>query len=179
MASNMANADVSSETTLKDVNDTFASIPQAQDRHTWRHGEKHPDLKKKKHMDKHFQDMTQEDLPPMVEGEEKYDKSHLEQSLKKQNQEEWIKELGLTDEQRKQAEALRQKNREEMEPIMQKMKELKEQAEKLREANKAEFESILTPEQKEKLQQMQKARHKEQRHMKPNRPNKIEKNRKK
>ena len=68
--------------------------------------------------------------------------------------ENFAKELELTAEQQKQASQLHEEMREKMKPIKEEMKKLREQAEAIREENKKAFESILTPEQKEKLEQM-------------------------
>ena len=82
--------------------------------------------------------------------------------------EKFATELGLTSDQKKQAEEMRQKMRSEIEPLKKQMDELRQKIKDIREKNKTEFEKILTLEQKEKLQKMHdrmKHRFKEKRHI--------------
>ncbi len=74
--------------------------------------------------------------------------------MKKDHQDRFAKELGLTDEQKVQAEKIRQAGREKMKPLMEKMKTLRKEMDELRKANMQEFEKILTPEQQTKLKDM-------------------------
>ena len=71
----------------------------------------------------------------------------------------FIEKLNLTEEQKMKAQELREKNKPQMQEIFSKMKELKKQADEIRRQNKKEFEAILTPEQKETLEKMQKEHH--------------------
>ena len=71
----------------------------------------------------------------------------------------FIEKLNLTEEQKVKAQELREKNKPQMQEIFSKMKELRKQAEEIRMQNKKEFEAILTPEQKEILEKMQKEHH--------------------
>lgn len=72
--------------------------------------------------------------------------------MRKEHAEKFAKELGLTEEQKAQAEKLREEGRKKMEPLMKEMKDLRERMDAERKANMEEFEKILTPEQKEKLE---------------------------
>ena len=67
-------------------------------------------------------------------------------------------DLGLTEEQKKEADKIRESGREKMKPLMDEMKMLRGKMDQLREENMKEFENILTPEQKTKLEQMKKDR---------------------
>lgn len=96
-------------------------------------------------------------LPPPPPGHEfdhpgrgpKFDhKKHKEMGEK------FAKELGLTEEQKAQADKIREEGREKLKPIMKEMKALREKADKMREENMKEFEKILTPEQKAKMEKM-------------------------
>lgn len=71
----------------------------------------------------------------------------------------FIEQLNLTEEQKMKAQELREKNKPQMQEIFSKMKELRKQADEIRLQNKKEFEAILTPEQKETLEKMQKEHH--------------------
>ena len=92
--------------------------------------------------------------PPFLEEE------HHPHMDRKAHFENFAKELGLTPEQQKQAQALHEKMKEDMKPVKEEMKKLRQQAHQIREANKTAFEALLTEEQKEKLKQM-KPPHKE------------------
>ena len=61
------------------------------------------------------------------------------------------KKLSLTDAQQEKAKEIRQKGREQM-------KEMHEKMQKLRQENMKEFENILTPEQKEKFEEIKNER---------------------
>lgn len=61
-------------------------------------------------------------------------------------------DLGLSDEQVTQAEKIREDGRAKMEPLMEQMMKLRGQIDQERRANMQEFEKILTPEQKQKFQ---------------------------
>ncbi len=67
-------------------------------------------------------------------------------------------DLELTDEQLKKAEDIHTKGRQEMEPLMDEMKNLRARMDTKRRANMEEFENILTPQQKEKFENMKKHR---------------------
>lgn len=66
----------------------------------------------------------------------------------------FAKELGLTEEQKKQAKLLHEEMHIQMKPIKEEMKKLREKAHELRQENRKAFEAILTEEQKEKLKQI-------------------------
>ena len=68
-------------------------------------------------------------------------------------------ELGLSDEQKEQADKIRQDGRAKMKPLMEERKVLREKMNDVRKANMEEFEKILTEEQKTKFEAM-KAKHK-------------------
>lgn len=68
----------------------------------------------------------------------------------------FAKELNLTDEQKVQADKIREEGRKKMEPLMQERKALHDKMEGVRKENMAEFEKILTPEQKEKFENIKK-----------------------
>lgn len=68
--------------------------------------------------------------------------------------ENFAKELELTEEQQKQAEQLHKEMREKMDPIKEEIKKLHKQARLIREEHRKAFETILTPTQKEKLEQI-------------------------
>lgn len=86
--------------------------------------------------------------PPFLEEE------HHPHMDRKSHFESFAKELGLTPEQQKQAQALHEKMKEDMKPVKEEMKKLRQQAHQIREANKTAFEALLTEEQKEKLKQI-------------------------
>lgn len=65
-------------------------------------------------------------------------------------------DLGLSDEQKAQAEKLRTDSREKMKPLFEQMKELRAKMDELRKENMAAFEELLTPEQKNRFDQMKK-----------------------
>ena len=72
--------------------------------------------------------------------------------------ERFARRLGLTDEQKAQIEQFRKEDMAKMAPLFEQMDELRKQADELRKENKARFESVLTPEQKEILQEIHKKR---------------------
>jgi len=74
--------------------------------------------------------------------------------MRKAHHDKFAQELGLTDEQKAQAEKIRQAGREKMKPLMDKMKAMHKEMDKLRQENMQEFEKILTPEQQTKLKEM-------------------------
>ncbi len=74
--------------------------------------------------------------------------------MRKEHHERFAKELGLTDEQKAQAEKIRQAGREKMKPLKEKMDALHKEMDELRKENMNEFEKILTPEQQTKLKDM-------------------------
>ncbi len=74
--------------------------------------------------------------------------------MKKDHHDRFAKELGLTDEQKAQAEKIRQAGRKKMKPLMEKMKALHKEMDELRKENMREFEKILTPDQQAKLKDM-------------------------
>ncbi len=90
------------------------------------------------------------------------------------------KDLGLSDEQKKQAEEIHKKGREKVKPLMDEMKKIHEKMEKLRKENMAEFEKILTPEQKDKFEKVkaERKKHWERKKMKKGVPEKKIKERK-
>lgn len=63
-------------------------------------------------------------------------------------------ELGLSDEQKEQAKKIHEQGREKVKPLMEEMKNLHKKMEELRKENMAEFEKILTPEQKDKFEEI-------------------------
>lgn len=63
-------------------------------------------------------------------------------------------ELGLTEEQRAQAEKIRKEGHEKAKPLMKQMKEIRQKLDEERKTNLAEFEKILTPEQKAQFNQI-------------------------
>ena len=65
-------------------------------------------------------------------------------------------DLGLTDEQKAEAKAIHEKGKTDMEPLIKEMKDLREKMDAKRRANMEEFEKILTPEQKQKFEEMKK-----------------------
>ena len=65
-------------------------------------------------------------------------------------------ELGLTDKQKAEAKAIHEKGKADMEPLMNDMKDLREKMDTKRRTNMEEFEKILTPEQKQKFEEMKK-----------------------
>ncbi len=81
----------------------------------------------------------------------RFDREKHEEMAKKM-----AKDLGLTAEQQEQAEAIRKEGQEKIKPLMDEMKALREKIDAERKANMEEFEKILTPEQKEKLKEIQK-----------------------
>ena len=76
--------------------------------------------------------------------------------MKMKGPKDFAKELGLTDEQKLLAEKVREEGRKKMEPLMQERKVLHDKMETIRKENMAEFEKILTPEQKEKFEDIRK-----------------------
>lgn len=78
----------------------------------------------------------------------------FDRKMHKEMGEKFAKELGLTEEQKAQADKIRKEGREKVKPVMEEMKALREKADQLREENMKEFEKILTPEQKAKLEQI-------------------------
>lgn len=84
-------------------------------------------------------------------GEPKFDKE-----MHKKMADKFAKDLGLSDEQKAQADKIREEGRKKVEPLMKEMKNLREKMDKLREENMKDFEKILTPEQKTKLEEMKK-----------------------
>lgn len=70
----------------------------------------------------------------------------------------FAKDLGLTEEQKAQAEKIREEGRKKMDPLMKDMRELREKMDSAREENMKEFEAILTSEQKAKMEEI-KAEH--------------------
>ena len=63
-------------------------------------------------------------------------------------------DAGLTAEQQEQADKIRREGQEKIKPLMKEMKDLREKIDAERRANMEEFEKILTPEQKQKLDEM-------------------------
>ena len=108
------------------------------------------------------QAMAQEDMlpPPLPEHEmshpgtepgwhgPKFDERRHERAAKLAD------DLGLTAEQRAQADKIRQDGRDKMEPLIQQMDELRQKMNQVRKDNMADFEKILTPEQKAKMDQI-------------------------
>lgn len=92
-------------------------------------------------------------LPPPPPAHE------MPHKVRKEMADKFAKDLGLTEEQKAQADKIRKDGREKMEPLMKEMKTLREKMDKLREDNMKDFEKILTPEQKDKLDKI-KAEHK-------------------
>lgn len=92
-------------------------------------------------------------LPPPPPAHE------MPHKVRKDMADKFAKDLGLTEEQKAQADKIRKDGREKMEPLMKEMKNLREKMDKLREDNMKDFEKILTPEQKDKLDKI-KAEHK-------------------
>lgn len=78
--------------------------------------------------------------------------------------ENFVKKLGLTEEQQEKASAIHQKSKAEMEDIKNQIKTLRERADTIRENNKKEFESLLTDEQKKTLEQMHQERKDKMKH---------------
>ena len=102
-----------------------------------------------------------EDMPPppphemnMEKIQKKMEKIHEEMSKKLAD------DLGLSDEQKAQAEKIREDGHAKMKPLMEERRVLHEKMDNLRKANMEEFEKILTPEQKSKFEEI-KAKHKE------------------
>ena len=89
----------------------------------------------------------------MEKFHEKMGKKHEEMSKK------LAEDLGLSDEQKAQADKIREEGHAKMEPLMQECKALHEKMDALRKANMEEFEKILTPEQKAKFEAI-KVKHK-------------------
>ena len=93
-----------------------------------------------------------EDMRPLPPSHEKARKEM--QDRIKEHDERLAKELGLTEEQQKQAEAVRTQGRERMEPLMKQMKEIRQQMDEVRKQNMEDFEEILTPEQKTQFEKI-------------------------
>ncbi len=114
---------------------------------------------------------------PFLNGKEEHPAPHMmpkhfnpdEMKMPPKNHKEAFAErLNLTDEQKEKAAEIRKQGTEQMNAIMEEMKVLRQKARDVREKNKTEFESLLTPEQKEILEQM----HQEQKEkMKKNKGN--------
>ena len=64
--------------------------------------------------------------------------------------------LGLSAEQREKAKIIRKVGHKKVKPLMKEMKELRHKIDKLRHENMEEFEEILTPEQKNKFEELKK-----------------------
>lgn len=88
-----------------------------------------------------------------------HNKKDFKERMKKHHAK-MAKQLNLTDEQKEKAKALREEARKEMEPLMEQKKNLREKTKAIREKHMAKFEAILTPEQKEKLEEI-KSKHKQ------------------
>ncbi len=80
--------------------------------------------------------------------------------------ENFVKKLGLTEEQQEKASAIHQKSKAEMDDIKNQMKILRDRADTIRENNKKEFESLLTDDQKKTLEQMHQDRKDKMKHHK-------------
>ncbi|MBR2299278.1 MAG: hypothetical protein IJ870_01730 [Alphaproteobacteria bacterium] len=76
------------------------------------------------------------------------------EDFQKKMAEKIAKDLNLTPEQQEQAAAIREAGKQEIEPMMNEMNALRERIDAKRRANMEEFENILTPEQKEKFEQI-------------------------
>ena len=74
--------------------------------------------------------------------------------MKKAKHHNFADELGLTEEQKTQAEKIRKDGREKIKPLMDEMKDIRKKMDELRKQNMEEFEKILTPEQKTKLEKI-------------------------
>ena len=68
-------------------------------------------------------------------------------------------DLGLSDEQKSQADKIREEGRKKMEPLMKEKKILHQKMDAVRKSNMEDFEKILTPEQRQKFSEI-KAKHK-------------------
>jgi len=86
--------------------------------------------------------------------------------MRKEMKENFVKKLGLTEEQQEKASAIHQKSKAEMEDIKKQMKDLRQKADTIRENNKKEFESILTEDQKKTLEQIKTERKSKMKHHK-------------
>ena len=102
-----------------------------------------------------------EDMPlPPPEHEMAMEKIHQKMEEKHEEMSKKLAEdLGLSDEQKTQAEKIRKDGHAKMKPLMEERKALHEKMDTLRKANMEEFEKILTQEQKKKFEQI-KAKHK-------------------
>lgn len=90
--------------------------------------------------------------PPPAFDDEKGRPSRM--MNRRPNPAKFAEELGLTEEQKKASEEMRQKMRAEIAPLKKQIEDLEKQIKDLREKNKEVFEKMLTPEQKEKLEQL-------------------------
>lgn len=93
---------------------------------------------------------TPTDMPDHPAIEHKFNHEEMQKKMT----EKLTKELGLTDEQQEQSKAIHDKGKADMEPLMKEMKDLREKMDAVRKANMEEFEKILTPEQKQKFEEM-------------------------
>ena len=84
-------------------------------------------------------------------GEHKFKHPQGEPPRHEQMAEKLAQDLGLTAEQKAQAEKIRADGREKVKPLMERAKKLHEEMDKLRQENMQEFEKILTPDQQEKF----------------------------
>lgn len=112
-----------------------------------------------------FEGKGNEQLPPPPRHELDHPRGmpKFDKEMHKKMADKFAKELGLTDEQKAQAEKIREEGRKKMEPLMKEMDGLHKKMDALREENMKEFEKILTAEQKDKLSQI-KQKHDKKRH---------------
>lgn len=94
--------------------------------------------------------------PPGHEFEHPRGEPKIDKEMHKKMADKFAKDLGLTEEQKDQAEKIREDGRKKVEPLMKEMKNLREKMDNLRKENMEEFEKILTPDQKTKLEQLKK-----------------------
>lgn len=78
----------------------------------------------------------------------------FDKEFRKEMSDKFAEKLGLTEEQKAEAEKLREANRAKMEPLMKQADELRQKMDEIRKQNMEDFEKILTPEQKQKLDEM-------------------------
>ena len=104
------------------------------------------------HHPEHVIDAPRPHIPPHELRRHKGPK--FDKEFRKEMSERFADKLGLTDEQKAQAEKLREANRAKMEPLMKQADELRGKMDEIRKQNMDDFEKILTPEQKQKLDEM-------------------------
>lgn len=84
-----------------------------------------------------------------IEKMKHFDQKHHQKMARKM-----AKDLSLSDEQQAQADKIREDGREKIKPLMDQMLKLRQQIDQERRKNMEDFEKILTPQQKERFEEM-------------------------